>query len=467
MAATQERAKSARPYKPRAVEMDESLSITQQMREHVEVLTQRHTNALNKMKEHKSTVAKLREQVNQMQSQIEAVQVERATSTKATEEMKGQMEKLENEHAVLQATHTWTKSSLDSARAAQEEYRKGYNSLRAAFKKAKEDIEKANVMFEENKGAHGELEQARKVFDEKKALWDKELKDVNATMVRIAARHKNNAKSVLERMQETQASGLCNVCFQSWLSISNDVKKSQRAKDDVEAAKNKLKAFQDSKKQEAKAVLDRMNASSDQGLIALMWKQWLTFCADVFKERKDAENMASTMKNQKLEARKRLEANLGSSMKSMQAVVFKNWANMYREEKEEREMKAQAEQFMNDYKRNKKQQNMAVVGRMAQKKENALLAQITLVWKVCIQSDIALRYREAESKKRLDNIDADIQKAKKELEPKQDELEDLQEELAEMRKKNQVMRDELKKIMDLEDYMERIQKEMEDDEDDD
>jgi len=451
---------TARNGKPRAQEMDESLLLTQQMKEHIEGLTARQTEAIRKMKDSKSTVQKLHDQVNSMQQQIEAVKTDKANSAKATEEMKTQMAKLENEHAVLHATHTWTKSSLDSALAAQEEYRKGYNSLRAAFKKAKDDIENANQELANSKHYKQELEKARATLDERKAHWNKELDAVNATMKRIAARHKDKSKAVLDRMLAGQASGLMGTSFAAWVAYLKDWKNSESAKAAVEAAQAKIQDFQDKYKGGAKQFLSRMTAASESGLVSSVWKVWLEACADTFKERKDAENMASALRNQKLEARKKVEASLGETMRGQKAVTFKNWAQTIREEREEREFKAQADAVMKEYSRKKRGQSLQVVDRMATKKENAVLAQLTLLWKVISVSQIAQRYREAEAQKRLQTIGGDIEVEKKKLVEIKEKLEDAQEELAAVKGKNKAMRNQLQQIMDLEDNMERVQEEL-------
>jgi len=454
------KAQSARPSKPRAQDLDETLTITQQMKEYVESLSAKQLEAMKKMKDQRSTVAKLREQVNSMQSQIEAAQTDREASTKATQDLQGQLEKLENEHAVLHATHTWTKSSLDSALAAQEEYRKGYNSLRAAFKKAKEEIEKANEEIETHKNAQGELEQARTEYDERKVQWDKELNAVNATMQRIAHKHKDKAQKVLDRMNQGQASGLLGVTFAGWVKAINDWKHSEKAKAEVEATQAKLNAFQDKKTMEAKQFLNRMTSASDTGLTSLCFKSWLQVCEATFKERREAEKLKESMKAQKMEARKKLEVSLGTQMKNIQGVAFKNWAQCYREEKEERELKAQADAAMAEYKSKKKSQSMQVVGRMCAKKEQALLSQLVLLWKIIAASEVATRYRQEEARKRLETFDAEIATKKKLLETKLEELNEAKEELAEVKKKNQVMKQELQKIEDLEEQMEKVQDEI-------
>uniref|UniRef100_A0A7S4Q4C8 Uncharacterized protein n=1 Tax=Alexandrium monilatum TaxID=311494 RepID=A0A7S4Q4C8_9DINO len=453
-------AKVATPRsKARAQDMDESLELTVQMKEHIENLTARQAEAIKKMRDSKNHVQKLRDQVQAMQQQIDSVHSERGASTRATEEMKSDMEKLENDHAVLHSTHTWTKSSLDAALAAQEEYRKGYNSLRAAFKKAKEELEVANAELANAQDTHHELERARAVLDERKAHWKKELDSVDATMQRIARRHKDKAKSVLDRMHQGQASGLLGTCFVAWLDFLKDWKNNEHMRLEVEAAQAKLAGFQSSKREKAKAFLDRMTASSNTGLVSVSFKYWVEACADALKDRHQADETATKLRNQKLEARKRLEATLGENMKGIKGLTFKNWLQTIREEKEEREIKAQADAVLKDYQRRKKYQSYQVVNRMATKKENGLLSQVTLLWKIIITSEVAARIRDEESKARLKTIFKDIEEAKQILADKKSVLVDAQEELAEVKKKNKTMKSQLQQIMDLEDSMEVVQKE--------
>lgn len=447
----------------KAQDMDESLKLTAVMKEHIEGLTTRQVEALKKMKDSKSAVSKLRDQVSAMQQRIDAVQSETQLSSRATTDLKSDLEKLENEHAVLHATHSWTKSSLDSALAAQEEYRKGYNSLRAAFKKAKDDLEKVNEELASGKTAHQELDRARAILDERKAVWDKELNEVNATMQRIARKHKDKAKAVLDRMQLGQASGLMGMCFQGWIAFLKDWKKNEKANADVLVAQEKLASFQAQKNEEAKQFLNRMSAASDSGLVSVAFKAWLQAASEALKDRREADNLASTLKNQKLEARKKLEATLGENMKGLNGLIFKNWAQTVREDREERQLKEQADAVMKDYQKRKRGEAMGVVGRMAQKKENALLSQIVLVWKIIVSSEVARKYREAEAKSRMQTVRKDLEEAQKAFAAKKAELDEAAEELDEVKSKNKVMRDQLAQIMELEDSMEKIQEELEKD----
>merc|ERR1712129_106517 len=104
--------------------------------------------AAKKMKDGKANLKNLQEQVKTVEAQIHDAEVERDAGKKSHLECQAQMDRLASEHEGLTATHTWTKSSLDSALLSQEQYQKGYASLLAAFKKTKAELAKTTAAVE-------------------------------------------------------------------------------------------------------------------------------------------------------------------------------------------------------------------------------------------------------------------------------------------------------------------------------
>lgn len=462
-AVLKDRVSPARSNKPRAQDMDESLMLTERMREHVELLINREKEAVGKMKDNKGAVQKLRDQINIMQTQLEAAQSDKEAAARATADLKTQIDKLENEHAVLNATHTWTKSSLDSALAAQEEYRKGYNSLRAAYKKAKEDLDKLNEELASSAAAKEDLQKAKALEDERKACWKQELDAVNATMRRMACQHKDKSKSVLGRMMLDQTSALLSACFSEWVHIVQDWRQSEKAKAEVSAVQSKLSKLQKQKNEEAKSFFTRVLHASDAGLVSQAYRAWVDHCADVAKEKREADKLAGLLKKQKSEARRKLEAALGENMKGVQVMSFRAWAHFVKEEKEEQRVKAEAEALMREFKRRKNLQSLQIVDRMASKKDKGALEHMFLLWKIVVGCLKAVRVQEEETKARMAALVKEIERARGALGEREEELEDRQEELKEVQRKNKVMRGQLAQITDLQDRMEEVQRELEED----
>merc|ERR1712232_426704 len=108
-------------------------------------------------KEGKSTVVRLRDEVAAVHSQLNAMSASKGENARTMTEISAQMERVQAEHNSLHVVHGKTKASLDSALAAQEEYRKGCNSLRSAVNKAAEDLSKREAELEAIKGAQDEL----------------------------------------------------------------------------------------------------------------------------------------------------------------------------------------------------------------------------------------------------------------------------------------------------------------------
>merc|ERR1719161_801706 len=73
-------------------------------------------------------------------------------------ELKGRLDKSREEFELLRASHTRTKSALDSALQAQDAYRKEYHATRVVLEKAKEDYAKQTQELAEEKEMTIELE---------------------------------------------------------------------------------------------------------------------------------------------------------------------------------------------------------------------------------------------------------------------------------------------------------------------
>mmetsp|Transcript_75492 Transcript_75492/g.213556 ORF Transcript_75492/g.213556 Transcript_75492/m.213556 type:complete len:471 (+) Transcript_75492:73-1485(+) len=451
---------TGRPTKARALDMDESLSITQQMQEQVERLKQKQMLAANKMKESKSAVAKLNDSVGSAQGQLQKTQTEKDDIERSTTDSKAKWEKLQTEHAVLNATHTWTKSSLDSALAAQEEYRKGYNNLRTAFKKAKEDLTQKEADLEKCKNADVEYARLKTDLEEKEQHYAEELKDTQDTLRRFICRQKDKSKAVLDRMIRGEGSGLLTITVQSWRTVVQQEKGRDYSRKELEAAQEHLKAYQAKKKEEARSVLDRMSAASEGGLLALILQNWAKAVQDVKATQAEADKLQDMLKNQKLEARKTLERNLGSSMGGVLTVALKNWVSYFQDMKKENKMRDEAKAALEQFQKRKKGESLSVVGRMAGQKSGALLAQMFICWHLSIKAEVRFKEQEGGMLKKYNTLVAEYTALQEKLHDVVDDLEDTQEELDESRKKNAALKMQFKEIMVLQDSMDCTMKEM-------
>merc|ERR1719433_353137 len=125
-----------------AIDLDLGLSSSEATR----TVATREATKTNKEK--KDAAAQLRTLVHTKEQHLEDVQAEIETTARATAKAKASLEKLQTEHAILQARHTWAKSSLDSALGAQEEYKRHYESVEASLAKAKSEIARQEELLQ-------------------------------------------------------------------------------------------------------------------------------------------------------------------------------------------------------------------------------------------------------------------------------------------------------------------------------
>lgn len=117
------------------------------------------------------------------------------------------------------------------------------------------------------------------------------MKEIEAKLAQFAADQAENTKRVMQRMGCDQDATLINMTFQSWVKFSIDYKKDKEFEDQVKLAEKLVQEHMAKKKDEAKTVLNRMNAQSDTGLVALMMQHWNTYMTDLKQAREMEEKM--------------------------------------------------------------------------------------------------------------------------------------------------------------------------------
>merc|ERR1712072_739796 len=118
-----------------------------------------------------------------------------------------------------------------------------------------------------------------------------QLKAVQDKLNSFEAAQKENAGKFMTRMAAGNEESLKNLCLEAWIKFHQDYAKDKALEDQVKAQEAAFAEHMAEKKDEAKAVLDRMSASSDSGLVALMFKNWLDF----FNEEKKSREMESML----------------------------------------------------------------------------------------------------------------------------------------------------------------------------
>jgi len=103
---------------------------------------------------------------------------------------------------------------------------------------------------------------------------EQELKDLEARMASFSKDQAAKSKKVLGRMNAGTDEGLMHLCFTAWIQFLEEYKKNKDFEDAVKDEEKKLKAFMNKQKDGASTVLSRLNASTDIGLIGMIFMAW-------------------------------------------------------------------------------------------------------------------------------------------------------------------------------------------------
>merc|ERR1719240_2389896 len=93
------------------------------------------------------------------------------------------------------------------------------------------------------------------------------MKAMEAKLASASAAQTENTKKVMTRMSAGSDSALLTVVLSSWTHYIEDYKKNKEQEDAVKAQEAAIAAHLAKKKDEAKSVIDKMNASTDSGLV--------------------------------------------------------------------------------------------------------------------------------------------------------------------------------------------------------
>eukprot|EP00440_Ansanella_granifera_P027149 gb/GFBE01029488.1/.p1 GENE.gb/GFBE01029488.1/~~gb/GFBE01029488.1/.p1 ORF type:complete len:567 (+),score=173.60 gb/GFBE01029488.1/:1-1701(+) len=109
---------------------------------------------------------------------------------------------------------------------------------------------------------------------------EEDLKTVQGKLGACAKEQADKAMSVMARMGTENEAELVGIVFAGWLKFNADCNKDKEFEDAVKRAEVQLKAHMEKKKEEAKAVLDRMANSTDTGLLGGTFTAWLNFITE-------------------------------------------------------------------------------------------------------------------------------------------------------------------------------------------
>lgn len=441
--------------------MDEALNMSGTLKGRLENAKQRQQAATQKLKDNKSSARQLDESLKSMERQLEQARAE-AERKRVDPEVRQKFEKLQGDNATLQATHAWTKSSLDSTLAAQEEYRKGYTSLQAAFRKTKSELDEKEKKAESAREAREEAAKIYATLPEKEAEFKQDLEDSKETLKNIMNRQKKKSQAVLDKMLAGQSGTLLQITLSGWQKAIVDEKFWRENAKNLEEAEKRLKEFQSKKKEDASKVLDRMSAGNNTSLCGLMIQYWTKYTQETKKERDEAQKMQDKMKDAKLSARKTLEQNLAGSATGIITNVMKAWIAFHKEEKKVNEMKGQAESKLKEYQAKKKGEQASVIERMAGEQTQALMTRMFMCWCMTCLDESAARHAHNDLTNEVDDLESQLKALKEAIVQAEEDTVDTNEEIAECRIKNAKLREEFKNIMEVSNCIDCSIKEMDD-----
>jgi len=104
----------------------------------------------------------------------------------------------------------------------------------------------------------------------------------------------------MTRMAAGSDASLTNLCLEAWIKHHHDYAADRDMEDRVKAAEKAFKEHMELKKDEAKAVMNRMLAGTDHGLQSMIIQNWMGFVKDEKKARELEETLANS--NQKFKS---------------------------------------------------------------------------------------------------------------------------------------------------------------------
>lgn len=117
---------------------------------------------------------------------------------------------------------------------------------------------------------------------------------VQAAQKRLACMkviQKVNAGKVMTRMAADSRGALLELCMQTWAQFSAEYKKNKDYEDRVKASEQAINEHLAKRKEDARAVMDRMSALTDSGLMALAIQNWAATVAELKAERLQADQL--------------------------------------------------------------------------------------------------------------------------------------------------------------------------------
>mmetsp|Transcript_18638 Transcript_18638/g.33376 ORF Transcript_18638/g.33376 Transcript_18638/m.33376 type:complete len:552 (+) Transcript_18638:196-1851(+) len=188
---------------------------------------------------------------------------------------------------------------------------KAENAIRDKFEKQIRDAEDAFILYKAGQISNISGVLLRAAMEENSTLlagvvkvWSDEInshkldeeskakmKQVEEKLQKMAESQTANAKRVMARMAGSNDKTLLSLCVQAWQKFTYDYHREKELEDAVKRKEQEVKEHLAAKKEETKAVLNRMLGASEAGLKSLMMQNWIQF----YQDEKKAKEMEAAL----------------------------------------------------------------------------------------------------------------------------------------------------------------------------
>mmetsp|Transcript_62028 Transcript_62028/g.144340 ORF Transcript_62028/g.144340 Transcript_62028/m.144340 type:complete len:543 (+) Transcript_62028:44-1672(+) len=181
--------------------------------------------------------------------------------------------------------------------------------------------------------------------------YEDQIMDAQKKLEQYKATQLGNVKAVFNRSAKDVEAGLLTSVIGALKAEASNVKKAKEAKVEITMLEKQLKTFADSSAANAKKVMSRMSAGSDEGLRVMVFQGWVSFLVSTKKDKemtnavKAAEGKVSEfMKKQNEGAKSVLQRMVAANETGLVGSSFQAWADAVVEAKNTNDMEATIQQ---------------------------------------------------------------------------------------------------------------------------
>jgi len=384
------------------------------------------TREATKKKERKDVAAKLMTQVHAKEQHLEDVQAEIETVDRTTAKVKASFEKLQTEHAILQARHTWAKSSLDSALSAKEEYKRHYESVEASLAKAKSELARQEELLQSVGDEHvfSAVEKAKAELTLRETQLEGKLIMVEQTKRLTVFKLKENSRAILECMAATQQTSMAHMVFQHWMHAVQQERAEAEKDEQATATQQLLRQLKDRRGQLAIAAAERLALAAHYSLASITLRAWA----------QQAQEASVSPPRALLRG---CDASPQPAISSTMSVLRKA------------DVQEPEDDSLKQWRAKHRGKAASVLQRLADAEAAALMSQVLGCWSIAASEAEAERSREVEAQQTVAGLEATLQALRETLRGKTEELEDAHEQLEDTYLNNREVLSACKEIMEL------------------